>query len=547
MRPGFVFGVAVASLVQTLRAGLKGRFWMSVPSMVRIGTVWVLMMLVGCGGGGGQSGGANSAMVLLDGRASYDSVPNGAQGALNYAATQSRPVRGAVVEVVDAASNNIVGSGSTNEQGNYSVQVPAQRTVSVRVLAQSQHAGPDGSWDVSVRDNTQGDAIYAMESPAFSTGTGASTRDVHAPSGWGGTRYSAPRVAAPFAVLDTLYQAMSKVRAVAPAAAFPPLRVFWSPENVPAAGRVALGQIGTTSYSSDASGPTIYLLGKENVDTDEYDASVIAHEWGHYYAHAFSRDDSPGGSHGFNELLDMRLAFSEGWGNAWSGMALERSRYTDSIGPGQGAGTDLDLASGGGAGAGWYAEDSVQTGVWRLYGLHGFAPIHQALSGPLRSTPAVTSIHSFAAAYAAVLPAGQSSLASALVAEGISGVTNDPWAANESNAGNLPAVLPLYKRASVGAPVSACVSNTNGRYNKLGSFVYLRYSVATARNYQITVTGPANADPDFSVFAAGRIASANGPGASEMATVSLPAGEVVVALNDGNDSSSSTCFQLNIQ
>ncbi|HSV57779.1 MAG TPA: hypothetical protein VLJ19_02690 [Variovorax sp.] len=520
---------------------------MRLPPMVRLGTVWALMVLVlaGCGGGGGQSGGGPT--VSLSGHASYDSVPSGAQGALDYTATRAKPVRGAVVDVVAAGSNVVVGSTRTDEQGNYAVPIPAHATVSVRVRAQLQQSGPGASWDVSVRDNTQDNAIYAMESPTFSTGAGASTRDLHAPSGWGGTRYTAPRVAAPFAVLDTVYQAMAKVLAAAPSAAFPALRVFWSTENVPAAGRVALGQIGTTSYSNDSAGPVIYLLGKENVDTDEYDASVIAHEWGHYYAHAFSRDDSPGGAHGFNELQDMRLAFSEGWGNAWSGMALDRSRYTDSIGPGQGPGTDLDLAAGGGAGAGWYREDSVQAVLWRLYGLNGFAPFHQALSGPLRSTPAVISIHSFAAAYAAVLPAAQSSLASALVAEGISGVTNDPWGANESNAGNLPAVLPLYKAASIGASTPACVSNANGRFNKLGSFVYLRYTVAAARNYQITATGPANADPDFSVFAGGRIASATGPGASETANVSLPAGEVVVVLNDGNDSSSSTCFQLSIQ
>ena len=74
------------------------------------------------------------------------------------------------------------------------------------------------------------------------------------------------------------------------------------------------------------------MLGKENVDTDEYDASVIAHEWGHYYQSAFSRDDSPGGAHSGGDRLDRRVAFSEGWGNAWSGIALARSNYTDSSG-----------------------------------------------------------------------------------------------------------------------------------------------------------------------------------------------------------------------
>jgi hypothetical protein len=386
-----------------------------------------------------------------------------------------------------------------------------------------------------------------MESPVFAAGLAGGTRDLHAPSGWGGSRYSGARVAAPFAVLDTVYQAMAKVRSVAPKTAFPPLNLYWSTENIAVSGSVALGQIGTTSFAmGGGAGPRIFVLGKENSDTDEYDASVIAHEWGHYYQNAFSRDDSPGGPHAFNDRLDRRLAFSEGWGNAWSGMALERSHYFDSVGPGQGRGTDLDLAAGS-ASPGWYREDSVQSILWGLYDRHGFGPFHQTLTGPLRTTPAVTSIHAFAAAYGAVLPAARADLSAALVSQSISGVTDDPWGQQESNSGGLTGVLPLYKPVGIGVPTVACVSNAAGNYNKLGSFVYLRANVQAARNYQITVTGPGNADPDFTVYSGARLAASEGPGSSESAAVSLPMGEVVVALTDANDSSSNTCFNVTIQ
>ena len=506
------------------------------------------LLLVACGGGGGGSTGGGPA-VTLRGKASFDLVPsNGGQGALNYAAISAKPVRGAVVDVIEASADTVLASTSTDEQGAYSVQVPANSAIRVRVRAQSTGSGPGAKWEVSVRDNTQGNAIYAMESPPFASGPADTTRDVHAPSGWGGNRYTGARVAGPFAILDTVQQAMAKVRTVAPAASFPPLRLFWSPDNVPTGGSVALGQIGTTSYTNDSAGAAIYVLGKEDVDTDEYDDSVIAHEWGHYYQHAFSRDDSPGGPHGFNDRLDQRLAFSEGWGNAWSGMVLGKSHYTDSLGARQGPGTDMDLSAGAPSPAGWYREASVQSVLWRLHSLHGFAPFHQAMSGPLRTTRALTTIHSFAAAYAAVLPPSRSELSSLLAGQDISGVTDDPWGSQESNDGGLPnLVLPLYKRPTVGAPFNeACVSNSVGPDNKLGSFVYLRYTIPAAGRYNVSINGPGNSDPDFNVYAGARVASATDLGTSESLAVSLPAGDVVVALHDANNSSTKTCFNINV-
>jgi hypothetical protein len=523
---------------------------MRLSSVLRMAAVLPVagLLLAACGGGGGGSVGGGPT-VTLSGKASFDLVPsNGAQGALNYNAISAKPVRGAVVDVIGADGDTLLASTSTDEQGAYSVQVPANRAIRVRVRAQSIASGPGAKWEVSVRDNTQGNAIYAMESPPFGSEAADTTRDVHAPSGWGGRRYTGQRVAGPFAILDTVQQAMAKVRTVAPDASFPPLRLFWSADNVPASGSVAQGQIGTTSYTNDSAGAAIFVLGKEDVDTDEYDDSVIAHEWGHYYQHAFSRDDSPGGPHGFNDRLDQRLAFSEGWGNAWSGMVLGKSHYTDSLGPGQGPGTDLDLSAGGPSPAGWYREASIQSVLWRLHSLHGFAPIHQAMSGPLRTTPALTTIHSFAAAYGAVLPSSRSELSALLAGQAISGVTNDPWGSQENNDGGLPnLVLPLYKGLTVGAPFSgACVSNAFGSDNKLGSFVYLRYTIQTAGRYNVSVSGQGNVDPDFDVYAGARLASATGLGASESLAVSLPAGDVVVALQDANNSSDRTCFQINV-
>lgn len=239
--------------------------------------------LAGCGGGGGGGGGGIPigfpppviGGVTLSGKATYDSVPNNS-GPLVYSATTAKPVRGALVEVLDALSNQIAVT-ATDANGNYSVSVPANATIVVRVRAQIQTA----AWDVSVRDNTSANTpLYSMQSAAFTTGSGATTRDLRADSGWGGSSYTGRRVSAPFAVLDTVYTSMQKVLSVAPATSFPPLKVFWSPNNVPTSGSLALGQIGSTFFTNRSTGREIYVLGKEDVDTDEFDAPVIAHEWG---------------------------------------------------------------------------------------------------------------------------------------------------------------------------------------------------------------------------------------------------------------------------
>ena len=79
------------------------------------------------------------------------------------------------------------------------------------------------------------------------------------------------RAAAPFNILDAVYEAMTDIAAVDTDVNFPLLQVFWSVNNVPVSGDVTQGQIGTSSYTRTNGVPTIRILGDENNDTDEYD------------------------------------------------------------------------------------------------------------------------------------------------------------------------------------------------------------------------------------------------------------------------------------
>ena len=85
---------------------------------------------------------------------------------------------------------------------------------------------------------------------------------------------------------------------------------------MPVAG-TAPGEIGSSRYRPDAG---IFLVGAANQDTDEYDRHVIAHEFGHYLEHSFSRSDSFGGPHALTDQLDIRVAFGEAWGSAFAAM-----------------------------------------------------------------------------------------------------------------------------------------------------------------------------------------------------------------------------------
>jgi hypothetical protein len=132
--------------------------------------------LVACGGGGNNNsalpallaagaGAGAAGPVTLSGVVTYDAVPN-TTGALAYTSVTVKPVRGAVVEIVDAASA-VIATTNTDDSGTYSASVPSTSQVRVRVRAQATRSGSGPSWDVSVRDNTQSDAIYSIESPLF--------------------------------------------------------------------------------------------------------------------------------------------------------------------------------------------------------------------------------------------------------------------------------------------------------------------------------------------------------------------------------------------
>ena len=64
-------------------------------------------------------------------------------------------------------------------------------------------------------------------------------------------------------------------------------------------------------------------------DPDQWDESVIMHEWGHSADDYYGCDDSPGGDHSWGETLDPELAWGEGYPDYYQGAVRDTYGFPD--------------------------------------------------------------------------------------------------------------------------------------------------------------------------------------------------------------------------
>ncbi|MGI9295505.1 MAG: hypothetical protein ACR2PS_16115, partial [Pseudomonadales bacterium] len=500
----------------------------------------LLAACVACGGGGGGNSSVDTPattnepqgpqnpgplpppqtapkLVNIAGQISFDRVPHFADGlGLDFASTTRQPARFVEVEAL-LADDEVIATTTTDALGNYSLTVDASTMVRVRANAVlSEPAAEYGA--VSVRDNTQGDAIYSLTGNLVSSTETDTARHLHAPSGWNNGAYTEVRAAAPFAVLDTLHMARQRLAAAEPGIAFPELRVFWSIDNRPAIGSLADGEIGTSFYSDGA----MYLLGRAGSDADEYDQHVIVHEWWHHLERYFYRSESPGGPHSLSEHLDMRLAYSEGFANAWSAIILADSEYKDSGGVGQASGFTFSVETLQTANPGWFNETSVQSIIHDLLDndIAGDADDNLRLEvGEVMRSIAIaqqgyvtfSSVFTLLSTLKYVYPELQSDIDALILAQNINGPGIDFYAANETNDAGSIYALPVYTPLpQSGEAAQVCSSNDFGTLNKLANFRYLTFTVPEEGNYRVAVnrlSGMLTTDPDFVIYKLGETIS----------------------------------------
>lgn len=530
---------------------MKGFSWLAV--------VVAGLVATACGGGGGGgNGGAAPTPVTVHGRITYDYIPPApVTRALDFGAAQRTPAVGVTVQAV-SPDDTVLAATAADSGGNYSLSAATGTELRIRVLAERRRVGTPG-WETRVIDNTSGGALYAMETALFEVPAGGATRDLHAASGWGGSGYTSARTAAPFALLDAVRLGEARVLEVAPDTVFPELALNWSETNAPSDEfRPELGQIVTTSYRAGA----IYVAGDAAVDTDEFDRHVVLHEWGHYYENQFSRSDSVGGDHSVVSRLDLRVAYSEGWANAWSAIAQDDPVYSDTGRPE--STTDVfrfDIDGNAHFVEGWYAEMTTAGLLWDIYdpgpdGLDGLAlgygPIDAVLRGPQRTTPALTSIYTFLAHLKEIEPEATALLDAMAESRGVIAIDQDIWGSRETNDASYADVLPLYTDLTLDGPtVNICsASPDGGSYNKIGNLRLLRVDLAAAAHVQFEAVGPPGSDPDFAYWNRGRATASAGGGTVELLELQAPAGAQVLEIYEfGNVRSDAppsgrTCFDV---
>lgn len=496
--------------------------------------------------------------VRLNLELSFDSVPHKASNVgLDYANTQAKPARGITIEIRDDG-DELLGTTQTDADGKASVLVDAGQVVKVRALAKLESTNPF-SWEVSVRDNTDLNRLYAIEGQLNVVDAAGETRRLHASSGWNGSFYSATRSAGPFAILDSIYTGLHRLQLAGLNQNLSPLTIFWSEKNTTAEGDVTLGEIGTSYFSSNQ----IYLLGDADVDTDEYDKHVILHEWTHFLERALSRFDNIGGDHSQLEKMDMRLAFSEGFANAWSGILMDDVIYKDALGASQSTGFFINLADKSQSLRGWYSEGSVGAIVYNYYltAINGpeanlIELLNSFTSTEYKSSSYLSSIFLFSSIMQAQSSAGFATWVDLLKEQNINSISAS--GEGEVNAGGYAEVLPVYKKLSLVTPsVSLCSTNRFGNQNHLGNFQFVHLAIQNPRRFTIqanAINQNIQSDPDIYLYSAGiniysaRSAQEN----TESFSLFLQPGEYSLAvveadLLDASESRDIThCFQLEL-
>jgi hypothetical protein len=269
---------------------------MLIPGTLAGGALLAAGLFLGsCGG----DGGGDRISITVSGTASYEDRAYNQNG---FTGQRPRlPIRFAAVQLV-GADNQVLGEASTGATGAYSLTAEADEGSQVRVALS---ALATGTYNVRVVDRSN--RIHALASPSFAAAAGAKTQDLLA---------SVSDLGGPFNILDVVLRGADLLLALRPGAAFPRLTVVWAS--------------GSTDGTYFTENNEMHLLGAVQ-DPDEYDDDVILHELGHYMAHNFSWDTSPGGSHNpFDNVPEPpALAWSEGFAHWWTTHTRNATTYVD--------------------------------------------------------------------------------------------------------------------------------------------------------------------------------------------------------------------------
>jgi hypothetical protein len=255
-------------------------------------------------------------------------------------AVSARPIRFAEVRVSDA-SGQVTQCGETAGDGSFSLNLPADgNSYQVAVTSRSDNAHNTAY----VMNNPMNNSYYQVSTSVIASANPAPVQLV--------ARASGNLIGGAFNILDQILNAQEFLRTQtagcgsAPSPNYRPgcqpfsadlkrdiVNTYWTPGLSPGI------------YQGTTAGVSYYLMGKSQLyilggvdgdtdssDMDQFDDSVIIHEYGHFIEDHFGKPDTPGGSHSGNAIIDPRLAWGEGWADFFQAAVTGVPYYRDTYG-----------------------------------------------------------------------------------------------------------------------------------------------------------------------------------------------------------------------
>ncbi len=246
------------------------------------------------------------------------------------------PIRYAEFVVINNLGD-VIQCGETDSTGNFQFAVPASGQV---YRLQIRSRADNDFYKASVLRSPESNQIYVLER-AFAA-TSNQTLQLLAPA-------KDTVLGGAFHILDEIFNYNQKLRQLAGTCpslptgcvAFqvaPKISIYWERGFNP--GIYLPGSPASSFYYPGQK--RLFLLGGINgdvdfTDTDHFDKSIIAHEYFHFLEDVYSRTSSPGGSHNGNQLIDPRLAWSEGIAQFFQAVMINVDRVLDTVGNKDGA------------------------------------------------------------------------------------------------------------------------------------------------------------------------------------------------------------------
>lgn len=241
----------------------------------------------------------------------------------------AKPIRYAEVRVTDS-SGSVVQCAETDVNGDFSFSLPqtgSTYTIAVNARANNSHL------KISVLDQPEKNGVYALKTTVVANGN-KSVGTINA-------GVTGEILGAPFNMYDQILDANEYLRTEVGSCPFtgctqftvaPKVSVYWTKGFNPGS---YSGSGATSFYLPGYS--RLFILGgingdTDNEDTDHFDNSVILHEYTHFLEDTMADSDSPGGSHSGNNIIDPRLAWSEGVADFFQAAVRNSPTYIDTVG-----------------------------------------------------------------------------------------------------------------------------------------------------------------------------------------------------------------------